>query len=172
MRGLICGALLSASTLLAQDTGHRHTDPQAFLREVGAGAVGSFAGFIPVMLVPSCFKATHYSETIDCHEPLVVGAFVVSPVGASLGVTLAARHHRTPRHALGAWVGGVAGGVAGIAIANVMDRAGAGPGLTFPTFYLTQATMSALGSRFAGRLADHRVSAPRDPSRPGTAIRR
>lgn len=150
MRSLILAGLLAGTPLLAQDD-HRHTGANAVMREVGAGAIGSFAGLLPVMLVPSCFEHTHFNAEIECREPLVLGAFVVSPVGTSFGVYLAARHNESKRSIIGAWLGGVAGGVAGIAMANALDRGGAGPALTFPAYYLVQSSMSVLGSRVLGR---------------------
>ena len=155
MRILIFVALVAASPLAAQDLPaepHRHPDPNAFVREVAAGAVGSFAGFVPVLLLPSCFGHTHYNADGDCRGPLVLGAFVASPIGTSVGVFFSAKHNGSRRSVIGAWVGGVAGGAAGIALANVMDRGGAGPALTFPTYYLVQSTLSVVGSRVARKL--------------------
>ena len=154
-RGICTLLLLAAAPLAAQDfpaDSHRHTGANAVVREIASGAVGSFAGFVPVMLMPSCFEHTHYSDNIDCREPLVLGAFVVSPIGTSFGTYLAARHDGTNRSVVGAWLGAVAGGVAGVALANAMDRGGAGPALTFPTYYLVQSTMSVIGSRVVAGL--------------------
>ena len=150
MRSLIVAALVAATSLGAQE-GHRHVGTTAVIREVGAGAIGSFAGLVPVMLIPSCFESTHFNASIDCREPLVLGAFVVSPVGTSFGVYLAARHNGSKRSVVGAWLGGLAGGVAGIAAANALDRGGAGPAITFPAYYLIQSSMSVAGSRLLGR---------------------
>jgi hypothetical protein len=151
----ICTLLLVAAPLAAQDfpdESHRHTGANAVIREVAAGAVGSFAGFVPVMLIPSCFEHTHYNANVECRGPLVLGVFVASPIGTTSGTYLAARHDGSRRSIVGAWLGGVAGGVAGVALANAMDRGGAGPGLTFPTYYLVQSTMSVIGSRVAAGL--------------------
>ena len=159
MRGLILATLLAGTPLAAQDfpeDSHRHTGANAVIREIASGAVGSFAGFVPVMLIPSCFEHTHYNADIECRGPLVLGAFVASPIGTTFGTYLAARHDGTKRSVVGAWLGGVAGGVAGIALANAMDRGGAGPALTFPTYYLVQSTMSVIGSRIGGRLQERR----------------
>lgn len=155
MRKLILATLLGAAPLAAQDfpaESHRHTGANAVIREVASGAIGSFAGFVPVMLMPSCFEHTHYNAEIDCREPLVLGAFVASPIGTSFGTFLAARHDSTNRSVFGAWLGALAGGVAGVALANAMDRGGAGPALTFPTYYLVQSTLSVIGSRVVAGL--------------------
>lgn len=146
---LIVAALLASASLGAQET-HSHTGRSGVVREVGSGAIGSFAGLIPVMLFPSCFTYAHYSNDVDCREPVTLGAFVVSPFTTSFGVILSARHNGTPRSKVGAWVGGLAGGVAGVALVNAMSRSGAGSGLTFPTYYLVQSSMSVLGSRLVG----------------------
>ncbi len=146
--------LLAATPLAAQDfpdESHRHTGANAVIREVVAGAVGSFAGFVPVMLIPSCFEHPPYNAGTACREQLLLGVFVASPIGTTFGTYLAARHDGSRRSVLGAWLGGVAGGVAGIALANAMNRWGAEPALTFPAYYLVQSTMSVIGSRVAGK---------------------
>lgn len=146
--------LLFASTLAAQETEtpHTHTPRKAFLMEASAGAFGSFVGLVPVMFAANCFSDAHYDDNIDCRQPLILGVFVASPAATTLGVNLTARHTRTPRSLVGAWLGAIAGGATGLALANALDRSGTPPAITFPLYYVTQATMSVVGSRIGGRL--------------------
>ena len=150
-RGICTLLLLFASTLAAQET-HTHTPRRAFLMEAGAGALGSFVGMVPVMFISSCFTDAHYDADIDCKQPLLLGVFVVSPPATALGVSLTTRHTGSPRSVVGAWIGALAGGAAGVALANGLDRSGVGPVVTFPVYYATQATISVVGSRVGKRL--------------------
>jgi hypothetical protein len=129
--------------------------PSAFAIEAAGGALGSAAGFGLGVLVTNPENCP--SEDLRCTLEKVGAALAISAGGSALGTMLVGNAANTRPSALGAFVGGALGIVAGVAAVHViseeMDLSRENVVL-WVGYTVTQGLVTALGSRVVRALRD------------------
>lgn len=127
----------------------RYGGGTAFAIEALAGTAGSLAGMAIVGLGSDCD-----TEDLGCIINTIGAGGLAGVVGATVAVTLAARHTGSARSATGAALGAVVGTGVGLGIHYLVNRGtdrNLGEAVVIPIFAVSQGTVAALGSRLLGR---------------------
>lgn len=148
---LLLGIAVTPSPALAQRAAPSGAGTRAgnFVIEAGAGALGSLVGIGIVGLASSCGV-----EDLACIITTVGAGGVLGAVGATVGVSIAARHTGAPHSLIGAALGAVVGTGAGLGIHWLLNRSSdrnLGDAVVVPIFVVAQGVGAAVGGRAGGR---------------------
>lgn len=120
-----------------------------FLLEAAAGTLGSLAGIAVVGLVADCGV-----EDLGCIIRTVGAGGAMGAIGATAGVTIAARRSNAPRSVAGAALGAVVGTGVGLGVHWLLNRSSdrnLGDAVVVPIFVISQGVFAAVGSRTLAR---------------------
>lgn len=158
-RGLTAAAVAAVATgaastagaqaPVAAPAGARYGGGTAFAIEALAGSVGSLAGMAVVGLGSDCD-----SDDLGCIINTIGAGGIAGMVGATVAVTLAARHTGSPRSVAGAALGAVVGTGVGLGVHYLVNKGtdrNLGEAVVIPIFAVSQGVVAAAGSRLLGR---------------------
>lgn len=127
----------------------RYGGGTAFAIEALAGTAGSLAGMAIVGLGSDCD-----GDDLGCIINTIGAGGIAGMVGATVAVTLAARHTGGPRSVAGAALGAVVGTGVGLGVHYLVNRGtdrNLGEAVVIPIFAVSQGVVAAAGSRLLGR---------------------